>query len=223
METPIKAVLFDLDGTLTNTLEDIADAMNRALSLTGLPTWETEAYKLLVGNGARTLAQRAVRDREDKVEEVLDLYQRWYETHNQEKTRPYAGVPELLHGLNERGIPLCVLSNKPDRDTKNVVAHYFPDIPFAAVRGQVEGFPIKPDPAGALLLSRELGIEPRNFAYLGDTKVDMSCAVRAGMQPVGVLWGFRSREELVENGAKTLLEKPEDMLSYLDKQIGFFS
>ena len=207
-----KAVLFDLDGTLTNTLRDISSAMNRALRLHGLPEWTEDDYRYLVGNGARTLARRAVRDRQELLEPVLADYQHYYERHALDATRPYPGIPELLQALNQRDIPCCVLSNKPHADTVNVVGHFFPGIRFAAVRGQTEGVPVKPDPAGALALARELGIAPADFLYLGDTAVDMTCAVAAGMHPIGVLWGFRESKELLEAGAEALIARPEELL-----------
>ena len=209
-----KAVLFDLDGTLTNTLQDIADAMNRALRMNGLPEWATDEYRYLVGNGVRILAERAVRDRQDLTGPVAAEYQAWYGTHSQVKTCPYPGIPELLQALNSRGIPVCVLSNKPDADTKQVIAHYFPEVTFAAVLGQTE-LPIKPDPAGALAIAREIGTAPSDFVYLGDTAVDMTCAIRAGMHPVGVLWGFRTAEELQKSGAEHLISAPMDLLPLL--------
>ena len=210
-----RAVVFDLDGTLTNTLEDIANAMNRALRMYGLPEWETDDYRYLVGNGVKILAQRAVRDRQDMAEKVGAEYQAWYGAHSQEKTGPYDGIPELLRELNARNVPVCVLSNKPDPDTQNVIAHYFPDIRFAKVLGQTE-LPIKPDPAGAIAIAREIGVSPADFMYLGDTAVDMKCAVNAGMHPIGVLWGFRTAEELTENGAEHLIAAPMDLIPLLD-------
>lgn len=209
----IKAVLFDLDGTLTNTIDDIATAMNRALSLHGLPGWETKEYCYLVGNGAKILAQRAVRDRQELADAVQADYQAYYETHTQVKTQPYDGIPELLKALAARGLKLAVLSNKPDADTKHVIAHFFPDIPWSCIRGQVEGVPVKPDKAGALLVAQELGIAPSEFLYLGDTKVDMTCARNAGMNPVGVLWGFRTAQELLDNGAQVLIAHPMELLT----------
>ena len=211
----MKAVLFDLDGTLTDTIEDIADAMNLALRKYGLPQHPEDAYKYMVGNGARKLAERAVGDRQDLAQNVLDAYQKQYETHNAVKTHAYPGITELLKALTDRGIKICVLSNKPDADTQNVVHHYFPAIRFDAVRGQVDSVPVKPDPAGAVLLADRLGIDPSDFAYLGDTYVDMTCARNAGMHPYGVLWGFRTAQELTESGAEVLLEKPQDLLKYL--------
>lgn len=212
----IQAVLFDLDGTLTNTLDDIAAAMNRALRLHGLPEFPVDAYRYLVGDGAKKLAERAVRDRLDMSETIRLEYQKYYETHTNVTTRPYAGIPELLRGLCDRGVKVCVFSNKPHADTCHVVRHFFPDIPFAAVRGQLEGVPVKPDPAGALAVAAELGMKPEDFLYLGDTGVDMACACRAGMHPIGVLWGFRTAEELREHGAEALIAHPLELLKQLN-------
>ena len=208
-----KAVLFDLDGTLTDTLVDIADAMNRALRLHGLPEWPVEAYRYLVGNGAKVLSERCVRERQELSAAVRQTYQAYYETHNLVQTKPYEGVPEMLQALVDRGIRLAVLSNKPDADTKAVVRHFFPEIPFAVVRGQVEGVPVKPDPTGALAVADEMGLAPGEFLYLGDTAVDMECALAAGMHPVGALWGFRTEEELRQSGAEHLARQPGDLLA----------
>jgi len=206
-----QALVLDLDGTLINSLGDISNAMNGALAEYGLPGWRTDDYRYLVGNGARKLAERAVRDRKDQTEAVLQSYQRRYEKHCEEETAPYAGMPEALAALTGDGIRLCVLSNKPDPDTKHIVAHFFPGIPFAAVQGQVEGIPVKPDPTGARMLADRLGLQSAECLYLGDTAVDMTCAVGAGMTPLGALWGFRTEEELRENGAGILVERPADL------------
>lgn len=211
-----KAILFDLDGTLTNTLEDIAAAMNRALRLHGLPEWPVEAYRYLVGDGAKVLSERCVRERQELAPAVRQTYQAYYATHNLVVTQPYDGVPEMLCALAEKGIALAVFSNKPDADTKKVVRHFFPEVPFRVVRGQVEGVPVKPDPAGALAVAREMGVAPADFLYLGDTAVDMRCALAAGMHPVGALWGFRTAQELQENGAEALMQHPGEMLGIAD-------
>ena len=215
MSELIKAVIFDLDGTLVNTLDDIAAAMNCALSQHGLPVWDVGDYRFLVGNGARVLTQRAVRDRQDLLDQVHRAYQHQYETHSRVLSAPYPGIPRLLDELRDRGIPCCVFSNKPDADTANVIDYYFPGYPFSVVRGQLDTVPLKPDPAGALEIARHLGIPPADFAYLGDTGTDMTCAAAAGMRAFGVLWGFRGRDELVETGAEFLLESPLDLISYL--------
>ena len=211
-----KAVLFDLDGTLTNTLKDISTAMNHALRLHGLPEFAEQDYCYLVGDGAKKLAERAVRDRQELAQAVRETYQAYYETHAMVATRPYDGIPELLAALSARGLKLCVLSNKPDADTKNVVAHYFPDVDFALVRGQVEGVPVKPDPSGALAVAAQMGVHPDEFLYLGDTSVDMTCARNAGMHPVGVLWGFRKADELTASGAEWLIAQPMDLFNCVD-------
>ena len=155
LEKVIRAVLFDLDGTLTNTLKDIADAMNRSLRLHGLPEWPVDAYRYLVGDGAKKLAERAVRERHELALSVQREYQAYYQEHTQVSTKPYEGVPELLRALQSRGVPMAVFSNKPDADTKNVVRHFFTDIAFKVVRGQVDGIAVKPDPAGALAVAAD--------------------------------------------------------------------
>lgn len=212
----MRGCLFDLDGTLTNTLTDIANAMNHALAANGLPPFEVDAYRYLVGNGAKKLAERAVRDRADLMEQVWHAYQREYETHSEVTTRPYSGIPELLAALCERGIKVGVFSNKPDADTRRVVAHYFPNIPFACVRGQTPDVPVKPDPAGALLVAETMGLDPKDMLYLGDTSVDMLCGHAAGMTPIGVLWGFREADELLEAGATALIASPMELLNHLE-------
>ena len=207
-----QAVIFDLDGTLLNTLEDIADAMNYALAAENLPPWEKDAYRFMVGNGVQILAERAVRDRAELAEETRKRYQHRYETHLLVKTHPYEGMRETLRGMAERGIPICVLSNKPDADTRFIIGQSFPDIPFAHVQGQLPGVPRKPDPAAALAIAEKIGVAPENVLYVGDTSVDMECATRAGMRAVGVLWGFRTRTELLGSGASVLIQKPEELL-----------
>ncbi|MGN0794335.1 MAG: HAD family hydrolase [Aristaeellaceae bacterium] len=207
-----RAVLFDLDGTLTDTLADIAAAMNHALRAYGLQEWPVEAYRYLVGDGAKVLSERSVRERIELAPDVRRAYQAYYETHNLVATRPYDGIPEMLQALAQRGLALAVLSNKPDADTQRVVRHFFPTVPFSVVRGQIEGVPTKPDPAGALAVAKQMGIAPGDFLYLGDTSVDMRCALAAGMHPVGAVWGFRTAQELLDSGAKRLAFAPSDML-----------
>ena len=212
-----KAVLFDLDGTLLDTLEDLGASVNRVLARAGLPVHPIDAYRYFVGEGAGMLVERSLppeRRQPAEVERFLAEYRAEYERSWAQTTRPYDGIPELLHALAERGLKLAVLSNKPDADTKNVISHFFPDVPFSVVRGQVEGVPVKPDKAGALLVAEQLSIAPADFLYLGDTKVDMTCACSAGMNPVGVLWGFRTAQELLDNGAKVLIAHPMESSGY---------
>ena len=211
----VRAALFDLDGTLTNTLDDIANAMNRALRLHGLPEFPVNDYRYLVGDGVKKLAERACRGRKELEDDVRRAYQAYYQEHAQVLTAPYPGVEDMLQALRKRGIRLAVFSNKPHADTCRVVAHFFPDVDFEVVRGQMEGVPVKPDPAGALAIAEEMGLSPEEFVYLGDTGTDMRCAVHAGMRPVGVLWGFRTAEELVECGAQALIEHPSQLIGLL--------
>ena len=208
----MKAVLFDLDGTLANTLDDIADAMNWALENNGLPTFPTDIYRYMVGDGISWLAKRAVGSRQELKEKVQEEYRQRYSEYTLVKTAPYPGIPELLRGLKERGLKLCVLSNKPDADTQRVIGALFPPDTFDLVRGQVPGVPVKPDPTGAIMAARKLRLKPEDFFYLGDTAVDMTCAIRTGMRPVGVLWGFRAEDELRGAGAETVIADPLDLL-----------
>ena len=205
----IRGVLFDLDGTLVNTLDDIACAMNRALRLHGLKEYAVKDYCYMVGNGARVLTDRAVGSRKELAADVLKDYQAYYETHNQVVSAPYSGIPELLEALREQGLLCMVLSNKPDADTRHVISHYFGDGLFTLVRGQKEGVPLKPDPAAALAEAAEAGLKPEEILYLGDTSVDVTCARRAGMHAVGVTWGFRERQELEEAGAEYIIDRSE--------------
>ncbi len=208
----MKGVLFDLDGTLINSLEDIGNAMNRVLLSCGLKEYPMEAYKMMVGNGARMLTRRAVGEHREMEDRVYALYVREYTSHALEKTRPYPGIMELLKGLREKGIRLCVFSNKPDRDTHAVVDHFFPGL-MDAVQGQREDVPIKPAPEGAWMMARSLDLDEHEMGYLGDSGVDMMCARAAGMHAIGALWGFRDRSELTKNGAEHLIAHPLDLLN----------
>ncbi len=209
MNSHFRAVLFDLDGTLA----DLANAVNHALTTLRCPPHPLNAYRYLVGNGARNLCARALpADRQHLADETLRLMRAHYDIHCFDETRLYPGIPELVAALHRQGYRLAVFSNKPDDFTKRMVAHYFPSNPFDTVRGQLPGHPLKPDPTVALQITRELAIPPRHWLYLGDSNTDMKTAVAAGMYPVGVLWGFRDRDELVAAGAKELIATPADLL-----------
>ena len=218
-----KSVIFDLDGTLLNTLEDIADSLNRVLRERGLGTHPTEAYRYLVGSGARELMVRALppgkRDRE-LIAECVEAFTVEYRRNWNVRTRPYDGVLELLDSLFERGIRIAILSNKPHEFTKLCVRQYFSGYDFAAVMGEGEGIPLKPDPTGALEIARRLSIPPGEFIFVGDTGTDMETAVRAGMFPLGVLWGFRPEKELVESGAADTIAHPIDVLRFMKNLMG---
>jgi phosphoglycolate phosphatase len=213
-----KAVLFDLDGTLLDTLDDLADSMNASLKRFGFPPNPVDTYRYLVGDGLMNLVSRALppghRD-EATVESVAIAQWEEYSRNWANKTRPYPGVPELLDALQERGIAMCVLSNKPDDFTRIIVRKFLSKWNFAVVRGQTKDTPIKPNPLGANQIAEKLGIKNGDFLYVGDSNTDMKTANAAGMFPVGVLWGFRPREELTAAGAKALIERPSDLLNLL--------
>ncbi|HOT29013.1 MAG TPA: HAD family hydrolase [Candidatus Ozemobacteraceae bacterium] len=213
--TPYCGIVFDLDGTLLDTLADIADSTNRVLRRHGFAPHPLDAYRYFVGDGMRMLAERALpadRRTPELIDEVFRAVHAEYDRHWADITRPYDGVPELLDGLRERGIEMSVLSNKPEEFTVMMVRHYFPGVPFKRVYGAGAGIPRKPDPAGALRIAAESGLDPSLFMYLGDTMVDMKTAVAAGMFPIGALWGFREEAELREGGAKLLVAHPGDIL-----------
>jgi phosphoglycolate phosphatase len=215
---PYRAILFDLDGTLLNTLDDLADAGNFALTQMGFPVHPTVAYKYFIGDGVETLVRRALPA--DQVEPATvsrctDLVRQAYAERWADKTRPYPGVPEMLDALCARRVPMAVLSNKPDHFTRLCVERLLPRWAFAAVVGAQPNLARKPNPAGALAIAAQLRVAPGEMIYLGDTNTDMHTAVAAGMYPVGALWGFRTAEELRAAGAQILIERPGDLLQIL--------
>jgi len=219
MDRRFDAVLFDLDGTLLDTLEDLCDSMNVVLAARGHPTHPLAAYRYFVGDGIAKLVRRALpeaaRDEETvaaAVEEMRAAYrERW-----KVKSRPYEGVPELLAALRHAGLRLVVFSNKPEAFTRLCVEELLDPRAFEIVRGAREGVPFKPDPAGAIAIAEELGVAPERFLYLGDTNTDMKTARGSGMYPVGAAWGFRPVEELVESGAEVVIEAPLALLEVLE-------
>ncbi len=214
-----KAVIFDLDGTLLDTLEDIANSANSTLMRYGFPTHELNAYRYFVGEGATTLISRvlpAEKLNDDIIKECVETFREIYAYSWNLNTRPYDGIPELLDALTVRRMNMAILSNKPDDFTKSCVQELLPNWNFEMILGQRDGIPQKPDPFGAHEIAENLGITQAQFLYLGDSGIDMKTAIRAGMSPVGALWGFRSPDELRENGAKAIIERPMDLLSYLD-------
>jgi phosphoglycolate phosphatase len=212
----LRAVLFDLDGTLADSLADLANATNWALTQLGCPTHPLESYRYFVGEGARQLCARALpADKQNLVDDALRLMRERYDAHCFDLTKLYPGIPELISALAERHYRLAVLSNKPDVFTERMISRYFNPSPFTIVRGQLPNVPLKPDPTAALRISQEIGVPPAQWLYLGDTNTDMRTARAAGMHAVGVLWGFRDREELVESGAEHIVAKPEEVLRLL--------
>jgi phosphoglycolate phosphatase len=218
MSLQYKAVLFDLDGTLLDTIEDLADSMNTALAERGFPPRGVAECKLFVGDGVEMFATRALpeghRD-EATVAAVVARHRREYSQRWANKTCAYDGVPGLLDELSSRGVAMAVLSNKPDDFTDLMVARLLPKWKFAAVRGARKGEALKPSPDAALWIASKLGLAPAEFLYVGDTNTDMQTANGAGMCAVGALWGFRSAGELLANGAKVLIERPLDLVGLL--------
>jgi len=215
-----RAVLFDLDGTLLDTIEDLTDSMNAALSQMGYPGKTLEECKILVGDGLGTFIRRSLppscADDPEAARRLRELIRTEYRNRNADKTRPYPGIRELLAELGRLGIPMAVLSNKPHDSTIEVIGKYFPTIPFCFVHGAREDVPVKPHPEGALAISRLLKVPPAEILYVGDTNTDMQTASAAGMFAVGVLWGFRTADELRKNGARVLVARPAEILGLLE-------
>ncbi len=213
-----RAIIFDLDGTLLNTLDDIADSANAVLADHGYPPHAADDYRFFIGGGVDVLFERALPEGDRSVatiERCVERFKDVYKSGWNVKTRIYDGASELLDQLVERGLKLAVLSNKPHAFTEKCVAEYLSRWPIAPVLGQRDGIPHKPDPTGALEIANELGIPPAEFLYLGDSATDMKTARSAGMFAVGALWGFRSEEEMREAGAQALIAKPGQLLGLI--------
>jgi phosphoglycolate phosphatase len=216
---PARAVLFDLDGTLLDTLDEIGASMNEVLGRLGLPGHGMDRYRVFVGDGIETLAHRVLpedrRTPEVLAAAVADM-KRTYAKRWERGSRPFGGIPGLLDELAARGLRLAVYSNKPHEFTVLMVQRMLPRWRFEVVYGAQPDLPRKPDPAGALRIAREMGLEPADFLYCGDTDTDMRTAVAAEMVPVGVLWGFRDEDELRANGARVVIREPRELLDLLD-------
>jgi len=214
-----KAVLFDLDGTLLDTLDDLADSANRVLAGMNMPQHPLDSYRYFVGAGMMTLLKRIVPEDKRNKESLARIAQAFRQDYGNNwavKSKPYEGIGLMLAGLKERGIQLAILSNKPHDFTRLCVQQLLGEFSFNPVLGQREEVAKKPDPAGALEVAKLLNIPPEDFLYLGDTSIDMHTAKSAGMCAVGALWGFRTREELLESGADHVLENPVDLLELIE-------
>jgi phosphoglycolate phosphatase len=212
----VHGVVFDLDGTLLDTLSDLADAGNAALARLGHPVHPVDAYRTFVGDGMRTLVTRLLPDaRRDEadIEAALQLMREEYSARWDAKTRPYDGVPEMLTALQDCGMLLGIVSNKPHDFTQLCVKRLLPRWSFLAVIGTRDGVPVKPDPTGALQVAAALGVAPADCLYVGDTDTDMKTGNHAGMPTVGAVWGFRTAEELRRSGAAHLAETPTELVS----------
>lgn len=212
-----KLAIFDLDGTLLNTIYDLGEACNYALRKMGFAQHPIPAYNFMVGNGVRKLLQRAQPDADSKtIDTLLQYFKEYYGEHLTDATKPYTGIPELLRQLTDRGVAIAVASNKYQEAVSHIIGHYFPDIPFVAVLGQVPERPPKPDPS---VVFEILTIHPTpksEVLYIGDSGVDMETARRACVESVGVSWGFRPASELRESLADNIVSTPSDILKFLD-------
>jgi phosphoglycolate phosphatase len=222
MDDGFRAAIFDLDGTLLDTLEDLADSMNMVLKKCGFPQHPVDAYRYFVGDGMDILAERVLPEGQRNAEIIgrcTMLMREEYAKRWADKTKPYDGIGELLEGLSQRGIRKGILSNKSHDFTIEVVRHFFGENSFDIVMG-AGPFPKKPDPSSTLHIAQKIGVEPSRVVYCGDTNTDMKTATAAKVYAVGVCWGFRSAEELLENGANVLIEHPGQLLSVTDTARG---
>ncbi|MFZ0929615.1 MAG: HAD family hydrolase [Syntrophobacteraceae bacterium] len=214
-----QAIILDVDGTLLDTSQDLADSMNSTLRHFGFPIHELQKYKYFVGDGMENLVRRSLPDSAKigplLLSQCIEMMRQTYERNWNVKSRPYPGIPELLDALTARGLKMAVLSNKPHDLTRKVIEALLPTWRFEVVMGERPSVPRKPDPSSALEIANRLGVEPAGFLYLGDTATDMKTANAAGMYAVGALWGFRNAEELIESGAKKLIAKPAELLELL--------
>lgn len=217
----IKTVLFDLDGTLLNTIDDLADAGNWVCAQNGWPTFTVAQFKMMVGNGIPKLVERfspADARTPAQLAATLAQFTARYDAHKEDKTAPYPGIPALLDALKAEGIQCAVFSNKADALCGGIIAHYFGTGRFDAVRGNRPGVPTKPDPTGLYALMAELGADPAATLFVGDSDVDILTGHNAHLPAMGALWGFRGRAELTAAGADALAEVPEDILRYVQEQ-----
>jgi phosphoglycolate phosphatase len=213
-----RAVIFDLDGTLLDTLDDLADSTNAVLRHLGFPEHPVEKYKYFVGEGMERLCANVLPAEQcngGSIKKCLRLMRAEYGRRWADKTRPYTGIPKLLNEIAARHIKTAVLSNKPDDLVRSTILKFLSAWKFDSVVGERKDMPRKPAADGALLISQELGISPKEFIYVGDTGIDMKTAVAAGMHPVGALWGFRTAEELIASGAARIIATPLELLDLI--------
>ena len=212
-------IVFDLDGTLINSLEDLADSANHILTQHGFPTHPIDAYRYFVGDGVRKLIERILPLEERNVAQIEQCRQEfveYYKIHMEDKTAVYEGITELLKALKVRGLKIAVATNKVHIAVKPLMEKYFPEIQFDSMIGQREGIPVKPNPQIMFDILKETGCEPSETLHVGDTATDMQLAHNAGITPIGVLWGYRPLEELQEAGARYIIEHPLELLEIVD-------
>ena len=214
-----RLVIFDLDGTLLNTIEDLGHAANYALEKNGFATHTLASYPFFVGNGVRRLITRVLPEehRNDAtIDKLLKDFREFYDEHCCDCTKPYPGMPELLRDLSDQGVQMAVASNKYDAAVQKIINHYFGDIDFVAIEGQKEGVNVKPDPSVVFAILAKARVPKREVLYVGDSGVDMETARRACVDSVGVTWGFRPEKELVEWLADTIIHQPNDILGLIE-------
>jgi phosphoglycolate phosphatase len=215
-----KSIIFDLDGTLVDTLEDIYRAVNYALEIFHFPIHEKDAYLMKIGRGWRNLCMLALpsdsRD-EKTIQQIYETSYKYYEEHPSDFSRPYSGILELLPALQHAKIKMAILTNKPDPLAQRIVANLFPAETFSAVFGEREGIPRKPDPTAAWEILLELGSDPKHCIFIGDSEVDIESAKAAACHAVGVSWGFRDRSALEKAGAERIIEHPNDLLNIIQE------
>ena len=215
----MKACIFDLDGTLTNTLESMTYSVNLTLKEMGLSQITKDQCRMFVGNGARVLIEESLKVSGDpkasRIEEVMKIYGRIFDQNCTYHVTLYEGIPEMLKALKDRGIHLAVLSNKPDRQTVKVVKEIFGDNIFDYAQGQKDGIRRKPEPDGVWYLMEQMQVSKEECLYIGDSEVDAATGKNAGLKTIGVLWGFRDRKTLETAGADHLIERPEELLQFV--------
>lgn len=209
-----KLVIFDLDGTLLNTIADLGDACNYALRTMGYSEHALATYNYMVGNGVRKLIERAEPDADKTtIDRLLELFREYYDEHSTDHTTPYPGIPELLTRLHENGVAIAVASNKYQSAVDRIIPHFFPDIPFVATMGQIEDRPVKPDPSIVFAILNKYPTPKSDVLYVGDSAVDMETARRACIDSVGVTWGFRPVSELRGAYADNIVTSPSEIIS----------
>lgn len=213
-------VIFDLDGTLLNTIDDLGTATNYALRCSGYPEHDIAQYPFMVGNGITRLIERALPPdyrNETCVARVRENFLEYYDTHCTDLTVPYQGIPELLRDLSERGVRIAVASNKYQAAVERLIGHFFPDVPWVAVEGQKPDVPVKPDPSIVFEILAKSPTAKSDVLYVGDSGVDMETGYRAGVTTAGVTWGFRPVDELTAYQAVHIIDRPSRILHLLDK------
>ncbi len=214
----IRGIVFDLDGTLLNTLKSIANAFNRSLLQMGFPTHDIESYRLFVGDGVYRCAERCLpaEQRTTKnINQLVEIERQDYATGWKLDAMPYEGISDLLESAEANSLKLAVLTNKDDQFAQQCVSYFFPTTPFSSIIGHSEKIPHKPDPAGGMLIANQLDLAPRELVMVGDTNIDIHTAKACNMVSVGVLWGFRERKELVDAGADKIITHPNELLGIL--------